>query len=59
MAFVFSQAVGLDTNTTSSDCIQLYAGSRATLAASLDCVQHTPTRIISVIVEDKETVRIQ
>ncbi len=42
-AFVVSQAVGLDTNTASSDYIQLYAGSKATLAASLDRIQHAAT----------------
>jgi len=53
VAFVVSQAAGLDTNTASSDYIQLYAGSKATLAASLDRIQHAATAIISAILDDK------
>ena len=55
VAFVVSQAVGLDTNTASSDYIQLYAGSKATLAASLDRIQHAATAIISSILDDRQT----
>ena len=41
VAFVVSQAVGLDTNTVASDYIQLYAGDKETPAASLDHVHRT------------------
>ena len=53
VAFVVPQAVGLDTNTAASDYIQLYAGSKATLAASLDRIQHAATAIISAILDEK------
>ena len=53
VAFVVSQAVGLDTNTASSDYIQIYAGTKETLAASLDRIQHTATAIISAVLDDE------
>jgi len=44
VAFVVSQAVGLDTNTVSSEHIEIYAGcSKATFATSLDA-SSTPPR---------------
>ena len=55
VAFVVSQAVGLDTRTALSDYIQLYAGSKATLAASLDRIQHAATGIISTILDSRDT----
>ena len=54
VAFAVCQAVGLDTNTAASDYIQLYAGDKDTLAASLDRIQHASARIISVIVDDQQ-----
>jgi hypothetical protein len=51
VAFVVSQAVGLDTNTASSDYIQLHAGSKATLVASLDRIQLAATGIISAVLD--------
>lgn len=51
VAFVVCQAVGLDTNTASSDYIQLYAGDKDTLAASLDRIQHTATSIITPLLD--------
>ena len=57
--FVICQGVGLDTNTAASHYIQLYAGDKDTLAASLGRVQHTSTSIISVILDDGETVGVQ
>ncbi|MHC4697196.1 MAG: ImmA/IrrE family metallo-endopeptidase [Planctomycetota bacterium] len=53
-AFVVSQAVGLGTNTAASDYIQLCAGDKETPAASLDRIQCTSTRIISVILDDQQ-----
>ena len=55
VAFVVCQAVGLDTNTAASDYVQFYAGDKDTLAASLDRIQHTSTRIISAILDDEKT----
>ncbi|MGB2984828.1 MAG: hypothetical protein WBE26_03010 [Phycisphaerae bacterium] len=55
VAFVVCQAVGLNTNTVSSDYIQLYEASKETLAASLDRIQHTSTRMITAILEDAPT----
>jgi len=52
VAFVVCQAVGLETNTASSDYIQLYAGDKDTLAASLDRIQHTASTIITAILDD-------
>jgi antirestriction protein ArdC len=41
VAFVVSSAIGLDTNTSSSDYIQLHAGDKSTLSDSLAAVQQT------------------
>lgn len=49
VAFVVSQAVGLDTNGAASDYIQLYRGNPETLAASLTCIQQTAARIIEAL----------
>ena len=52
VAFVVSQAIGLDTNTAGSDYIQIYAGDKNTFAHSLVRVQKTATAIISAVVSD-------
>ena len=54
VAFVVSQAVGLDTNTAASDYIQLYAGDKDTLAASLDRIQQAASTIIAAITASNE-----
>ncbi len=46
--------VALDTNTAASDYIQLCAGVKDTLAASLKRIQNTSTRIISAILDDRQ-----
>ena len=46
VAFVVCQAAGLETNTSSSDYIQLYQGNRETLLKSLERIQKTAARII-------------
>ncbi|MBI3411393.1 MAG: DUF1738 domain-containing protein [Planctomycetes bacterium] len=51
VAFIVSQAIGLDTNSASSDYIQLYAGNKDTLAASLDRIQRTAAEIIEAVSE--------
>ncbi len=55
VAFVASQAIGLDTGTAAVDYIRLYAGDTDTLAASLDRIQKTAAAIIGAItqVEDQ------
>ena len=49
VAFVVSTAIGLDTNTSSSDYIQLHAGDKATLAESLAFIQQTASVILRAI----------
>ena len=49
VAFVVSSAIGLDTNTASSDYIQLHAGDKATLAESLTFIQQTAALILEAI----------
>jgi hypothetical protein len=46
VAFVVSQAIGLDCSTRSSDYIQLYRGDRTTLQESLQLIQLTAAGII-------------
>jgi len=50
VAFVVSQAIGLDVNTASSDYCLTWGGDRATLAASLDHVQKTAREILKSII---------
>ena len=54
VAFVVCKAAGLDTNTASSDYIQLYRGDRKTLVASLDRIQKTASSIISAVMPQAE-----
>jgi antirestriction protein ArdC len=49
VAFVVSSAIGLDTNTSSSDYIQLHAGDKATLSESLAFIQQTAAVILRAI----------
>jgi hypothetical protein len=49
VAFVVCHAIGLDTNTSSTDYIQLHAGDRTTLAESLALVQQTASLILQAI----------
>jgi hypothetical protein len=49
VAFVISSAIGLHTNTSSSDYIQLHAGDKATLAQSLAAIQQTAYIILRAI----------
>lgn len=52
IAYVVGQAVGLEPTSASSDYIQLYQGSTSTLAASLERIQKTATRILSYLDND-------
>ncbi|MCA9280901.1 MAG: DUF1738 domain-containing protein [Phycisphaeraceae bacterium] len=49
VAFVVSQAIGLETGSASADYIRLYRGDKETLAASLDRIQKTACSIIQAI----------
>ena len=52
VAFVVSHAIGLDTGTAASDYIQLYAGNKETLLASLGAIQHAATEILAALHAD-------
>ncbi len=52
VAFVVSHAVGLDTGTAATDYIQLYQGSKETLAESLDRIQKAANCILEAVTED-------
>lgn len=54
VAFVVSEAVGLDAGSAASDYIQLYRGDAETLAASLDRIQKTACVIIDAVVAGHE-----
>ena len=49
VAFVVCNAVGLDTNSASSDYIHLHSGDKATLAESLTFIQKTAAEILTAI----------
>jgi antirestriction protein ArdC len=54
VAFVVCQGIGLDTNTASSDYIQLYDGDKETLIKSLERIQRTASEILEAVM-DKES----
>jgi hypothetical protein len=54
VAFVVSSAIGLDTNTSFSDYIQLHAGDKATLAESLAVIQQTASEILQSIMPERK-----
>ena len=56
VAFVVSQAVGLETGTAASDYIQLYSGDKAALAASLGAIQETAVTILRAVLDTEEAV---
>lgn len=58
VAFVVSQAIGLDTNTANSDYIQLHSGDKATLAESLGFVQQTAAEILAAILPADRTAQL-
>jgi len=55
VAFVVCHGIGLDTNSASSDYIQLYNGDKDTLMKSLERIQRTASEILGAVV-DKEPV---
>jgi len=54
VAFVVCHGVGLDTNSASSDYIQLYNGDKETLMQSLERIQRTAAEILEAVM-DRET----
>jgi antirestriction protein ArdC len=54
VAFIVSQAIGLETTTAASDYIQLYRGDKDTLAESLDRIQKTAAAILEAITSASE-----
>ena len=54
VAFVVCHGIGLDTNSASSDYIQLYNGDKETLIKSLERIQKTASEILEAVV-DKES----
>lgn len=52
VAFIVCRAIGLDTNTASSDYIQLYRGTKETLGQSLERIQQTAARILADVKPD-------
>ncbi len=57
VAFVVCQGIGLDTNSASSDYIQLYNGDKETLMKSLGRIQRTAAEILDAVMVDKESDR--
>jgi len=51
VAFVVCHGVGLDTNSASSDYIQLYNGDKETLVKSLERIQRTAAEILEAVME--------
>jgi len=49
VTFAVCEAIGLDTNTASSDYIQLYNGKKETLLASLGRIKETAGQIIKAV----------
>ncbi len=49
VAFVVCSAIGLDTNTSSADYVQLHGGDKKTLAESLALIQQTAARILEAL----------
>ncbi len=52
VAFVVSQAIGLETGSAAQDYIQLYEGDAKLLTDSLDRIQQTANRILNAITPD-------
>jgi antirestriction protein ArdC len=52
VAYVVCQGIGLDTNTASSDYIQLYDGDKKTLMTSLERIQRTAAEILEAVTDE-------
>ena len=51
VAFVVCHGIGLDTNSASSDYIQLYNGDKKTLLQSLERIQRTAAEILGAVMD--------
>jgi len=58
VAFVVCHGIGLDTNSASSDYIQLYDGNKETLLASLERIQRTATEILEAVMEKESECEV-
>jgi antirestriction protein ArdC len=56
VAFVVCDAIGLNTNSASSDYIQLHSGDRATLTESLALIQQTASQILMVLNQESAII---
>jgi antirestriction protein ArdC len=56
VAFVVSQAIGLRTNSASSDYVKLYSGDKETLVESLERIQETAAEILAVITAERRAL---
>jgi hypothetical protein len=54
IAFVVCHAMGLETNSTSSEYIQLYNGDKETLMKSLERIQKTASEILEAVMEKED-----
>ena len=52
VAYVVCQGVGLDTNSASSDYIQLYNGDKKMLMGSLERIQRTAGEILEAVMDE-------
>lgn len=55
VAFVVCHGIGLDTNSASSDYIQLYNGDKKTLLQSLERIQQVAAEILAAVMAGKES----
>ena len=55
VAFVVCHGIGLDTNSASSDYIQLYNGDKETLMESLERIQRTAAEILAAVMNTDES----
>jgi len=55
VAFVVCHGIGLDTNSASSDYIQLYNGDKETLIKSLERIQRTAAEILEAVMANEES----
>jgi hypothetical protein len=58
VAFVVCHAIGLDTNSASSDYIQLYNGDKETLMDSLERIQKTASEILEAVMDKESECKI-
>lgn len=52
VAFIVSEAIGLDTNTACADYIQLYQGNEETLTDSVESIQQASSLILASLMPE-------